>query len=68
MILGLSGDFGSGGKCLGTAVSDAWNGTYVAETPDAAVKGGEVGRVVEGLGDVMGGRGGGCSFKLSTRG
>ena len=35
IVLGLSGDGGSGGKCIGIARSSAWNGTYAADAREA---------------------------------
>jgi len=40
VLLGLSGDNGAAGKCIGMARAAAWNGTYVAD-PREAARGGE---------------------------
>lgn len=40
VVLGLSGDNGSAGKCIGVARADAWNGTFAADERVAA-RGGE---------------------------
>ena len=40
VLLGLSGDGGSAGKCIGVARAAAWNGTYVTDALVAA-RGGE---------------------------
>lgn len=40
VLLGLSGDNGSAGKCIGMARAPAWNGSYTTD-PEVAVKGGE---------------------------
>jgi hypothetical protein len=40
VLLGLSGDGGSAGKCIGMARAGAWNGTYAADERVAA-RGGE---------------------------
>lgn len=40
IVLGLSGDNGSAGKCIGVARADSWNSTFQADT-DVAARGGE---------------------------
>lgn len=40
VLLGLSGDNGSEGKCIGVAEATSWNGTYIAD-PIVAMRGGE---------------------------
>jgi len=40
VVLGLSGDNGSAGKCIGMARADSWNGTFTPD-PNVATRGGE---------------------------